>query len=275
MSSLEKKNVEFKYLPLKKLKVWSRVNVRKTDAYVGIEDLTDNVKEIGIQLPLIVVKSGKNYRIVSGQRRYIAAGKAKLKEVPCIIRKDLDDPVKATIFSFSENVYRQDMTEEDKSNAAYTLLQKLKSEEEVAARLGVTVHTIKKYLAFRSVPDKIKKLVNSHKVSSETAREINKQFGYDEEFAYELAKSYANRKKGEKSDFYSAIKSSKKTDTLKDIESTYKKIKSSDAYTIRLPLTSSHLVKKIATQNHSTAAVIIVQLVERSLELFKKGKMRF
>lgn len=275
MSALEKKNVEFKYLPLKKLKVWSSVNVRKTDAYVGIEDLTDNIKEIGIQLPLIVVKAGKNYRIVSGQRRYIAAGKAKLKEVPCIIRKDLDDPVKATIFSFSENVYRQDMTEEDKANAAYTLLQKLKSEEEVATRLGVTVPTVKKYLAFRSVPDKIKKMVNSHKVSAETAREIHKQFGDDEEFAYELAKSYANRKKGEKSDFYSAIKSSKKTDTLKDIESTYKKIKSSDAYTIRLPLASSNLVKKIAAQNHSTIAVVIVQLVERSLELFKKGKMRF
>lgn len=265
-------NFKFDYLPLKKLKIWSAVNVRKTQEYAGIEDLSSNIRSIGVQQPLIVSKINKIYKIISGQRRFIAAGKADLTKVPCLILKKKINPLDAKIISFSENVYRQDMTDEDKANAANELKKKLKTNARVSERLGVSESTVGRYLSWYTIPEKIKKFVRQGKMNSDTAKTIVNKFPDDEAFAYNVAKEYSNKAKEEKSDFYSAIKESETTDDLSQIKKKFKKIRSTTPFKIRLPSEDSKILQELAKENNSSPSQVIVTIITRTLNLYKTGK---
>ena len=262
---------EFDYIPLKKLKIWSAVNVRKTSAYSGIEDLKENIKKIGMQVPLVVVPHKKIFRIISGSRRFIAAGKAGLPEVPCFIKYDID-PITATIFSFSENLFREDMTEEDKSNAAALLKDKLGGKvEEVAKRLGVSTPTVYNYLSWRKVFPRLRHLVSEHKITPTVAKEIYKKYPDDEKFAYDLAIDYAKRE--DKTSYYLAIKDAVAGEKLESIQKRFKEYQSSEPFTIRLPKSSSKVIKDLADEMHVKDTYVLTLLVQRSLDLVIDGKV--
>ena len=52
-----------------------------------IEALAESIKEHGVIQPIIVVKNGERYKIVAGERRWRAAKKAGLKEIPAVVRE--------------------------------------------------------------------------------------------------------------------------------------------------------------------------------------------
>lgn len=62
-------------------------NPRKKFDEEELEKLTESIRQIGILSPLIVMKAGKGYRIVAGERRWRAALAAGLDEVPVIVRE--------------------------------------------------------------------------------------------------------------------------------------------------------------------------------------------
>ena len=261
---------EFDYIPFKKLKIWSSVNVRKTDAYSGIEDLKENIKKIGIQVPLVVVPHKKIFRIISGSRRFIAAGKANLTEAPCFIKYDID-PITATIFSFSENIFREDITEDDKSNAAALLKDKLGGVKEVADRIGVSSPTVYSYLSWRKVFPLLRRLVSEHKITPTVAKEIYKKYPDDEKFAYELATDYAKRE--DKTSAYLAIKDATAGEDLESIRKRYREYQSSEKFIIRLPKSSSKIIKDLAKQMNVNESFVLTLLVQRSLDLVIDGKV--
>lgn len=265
--------IKFRYISLKKLRIWSEANVRKTDAYVGIEDLAKNIKEIGMIVPLAVVPYKKKYRIISGQRRFIAAGKADLKEAPCLIFKKIS-VTEAKILSFSENIFREDMTEDDKADATSQLKKQLGDVGEVAKHLGISKSSVYNFLSWRSVFPRLRKMVSKGKIPPLVAKQIYRKFSNDEEFAYELAKAYAARSNKEKSDFFAAIKDANPKDSLDVIKRKFKKFSTSESFTIRLPKSSSKLVKTFAKKMNITPSFVIVELVERSLDLLKRGRFR-
>ena len=59
---------------------------RKTFNEDKIEELADSIREHGIIQPIVVRKKKKGYEIVAGERRWRAAMKAGLAEVPCLLR---------------------------------------------------------------------------------------------------------------------------------------------------------------------------------------------
>jgi len=59
----------------------------------ALEDLSDSIKQFGIIQPLLVSDKGTHYEIVAGERRWRAAKKAGLKEVPVIIKSFTDEVV--------------------------------------------------------------------------------------------------------------------------------------------------------------------------------------
>lgn len=99
------------------------INVRRTAG--NITELTQSVKEKGIEQPLLVRPVKGKYEIVAGRRRFHAARAAGLKKVPVIIRQLRDD--EAIVASLIENLQREDIDPEEEYDG-YVRLQKLNAE---------------------------------------------------------------------------------------------------------------------------------------------------
>lgn len=261
------------YIKVDKLEPWE-VNVRKTDRLIDLDELASNIKEVGIQNPLVVKPQGDKYLVISGQRRLMAARKAGLIEVPCIIREDINT-VDAVIASFSENLYRLEMNDDDKADAAYYLLEKSKGDvDAVARKLGVSPTTVRKYLSYKNLPIQIKKYVQQGKMTSTVAREIYYKFQNDPTTAEEIAKEYAESPDKEKPDVYAAVKQSTSSDNLQTVKGRAKKIGNAVPYKILLPSPTSNIIKEIAQLNNQKPPIIIAQIVENWVDQFRLGKVK-
>ena len=88
----------------------SKYQPRKNFSETELEDLTNSIKERGIIQPIIVRNSevsSSKYEIIAGERRWIAAQKAGLHEVPVIVTEA--DDLKSLEFAIVENVQRHDL----------------------------------------------------------------------------------------------------------------------------------------------------------------------
>jgi len=97
----------------------SKQNPRRNIDENSIKELAESLKQLGMLQPIIVRPDADGFEIVCGERRYLAAEKAKLKEVPCIVRDLTDD--EAEDFRITENLQRQDISPLDEAEA-YKLL---------------------------------------------------------------------------------------------------------------------------------------------------------
>ena len=83
---------------------------RKNFDEENLNDLTNSIKERGVIQPIIVRKSSTNnskYEIIAGERRWLAARKAGLHDIPVVLT-DVDD-LKSLEFAIVENVQRHDL----------------------------------------------------------------------------------------------------------------------------------------------------------------------
>ena len=137
---------------IKMADIWlSEFNIRKDlDAGTedtGLEDLANSIKEKELLSPLTVRRrSDGTYELIAGQRRFLACQKLGWETVPAIIR-DISDDTDATILSLVENVHRADLKAIDKARAYQKIYEKYKDYNRVAKETGVSVPTIRKYLA--------------------------------------------------------------------------------------------------------------------------------
>lgn len=144
---------------------------RKTFDEEKIQDLADSIIEHGIIQPIIVRKAKAGYEIVAGERRYRAARKAKLKEVPCIIRDFTDE--ENMLIAIIENMQREDLNpiEEaeglDKMIKTYGLTQ-----EEVSKSVGKSRPYITNALRLLNLPAEIREMIEKGDLSAGHARAI-------------------------------------------------------------------------------------------------------
>ena len=83
-------------IPAEKLKPNKiiRADIESRTFEYNLDLLENSIKSQGILTPLLVTESGDDYLIVDGNRRYVAGTRAKIKEFPCIIKKEINDEVK-------------------------------------------------------------------------------------------------------------------------------------------------------------------------------------
>lgn len=164
---------EVKLIPLSKLKV-DEMNVRKQYVEESVDELAESMKIRGLIAPITVKLHKGKYNVIVGQRRYLAAKKLGWDEIPAIIIDAADDTTKS-ILSLSENIHRKDVSARDKAQTCKFYLEKFGTIKAVADELGTSEQNIRNWITYIAVPDELKKMVETGKLSSAEAIDITKR----------------------------------------------------------------------------------------------------
>jgi len=133
----------------------------------SLEELTNSIKERGIIQPIIVRKSSDDnskYEIIAGERRWLAAQKAGLHEIPVVIT-DVDD-LKSLEFAIVENVQRNDLNAIEEARGYKRLIEEFSyDQEKVAQFIGKSRSHIANFLRLLGLPKTVLKLIETKKIS--------------------------------------------------------------------------------------------------------------
>lgn len=136
-----------------------------------LEELADSIRQNGVLQPLLVRKVGSSYEIVAGERRYQAAQKAGLKELPVIIREISDDEVFK--LALIENLQRSDLSPLEEANGYRQLIKERGlTQEELAKILSKSRSTITNTLRLLDLPEEVQRLVEEGELTAGHARAI-------------------------------------------------------------------------------------------------------
>tara|TARA_B100000780_G_C20995377_1_gene398141 strand:+ start:62 stop:910 length:849 start_codon:yes stop_codon:yes gene_type:complete len=133
----------------------------------NLQDLTNSIKKRGIIQPIIVRRSSDNkskYEIIAGERRWLAAQKAGLHEVPVVII-DVDD-LKSLEFAIIENVQRNDLNAIEEARGYQKLIEEFSyDQEKVAEFIGKSRSHIANFLRLLALPETVLKLIEEKKIT--------------------------------------------------------------------------------------------------------------
>ena len=161
-----KNEIDFNKLSISDL-VSNKFQPRKNFDENNLQDLTNSIKERGIIQPIIVRKSSESiskYEIIAGERRWLAAQKAGLHEVPVVIT-DADD-LKSLEFAIIENVQRNDLNAIEEAHGYQRLIQEFSyDQEKVAVFIGKSRSHIANSLRLLTLPDAVLRLIETKKIT--------------------------------------------------------------------------------------------------------------
>ena len=138
----------------------------------NLNDLVNSIKERGVIQPIIVRKSDSNnskYEIIAGERRWLAARKAGLHEIPVVITQ-VDD-LKSLEFAIVENVQRHDLNPLEEAQGYKRLIDEFSyDQEKVSKFIGKSRSYITNSLRLLNLPPEVLKFVENKKISSGHAK---------------------------------------------------------------------------------------------------------
>ena len=143
----------------------NRYQPRKTFDEESLEELTNSIKSRGIIQPIIARPSSENkYEIIAGERRWLAAQRAGLHEVPVVV-VDADDK-KALEFGIVENVQRHDLNSIEEAEGYKRLIDEFSyDQEQVAQFIGKSRSHITNSLRLLTLSNYITDLIKANKIS--------------------------------------------------------------------------------------------------------------
>ena len=145
----------------------NRYQPRKNFDVDSLDDLSNSIKERGVIQPIIVRKSrleNLKYEIIAGERRWLAARKAGLHDIPVIIT-DVDD-LKSLEFAIVENVQRHDLNPLEEAQGYKRLIDEFSyDQEKVSKFIGKSRSYITNSLRLLSLPQEVLNFVENKKIS--------------------------------------------------------------------------------------------------------------
>ena len=137
----------------------------------SLAELTESIRENGVLQPILVRRRGDSYEIVAGERRYQAAKRAGLTEMPVIIREVSDEEVFQ--LALIENLQRSDLNPMEEALGYRKLLdEKALTQEQLAQALSKSRPAIANTLRLLDLPEKIQTWVAEGKISQGHARAV-------------------------------------------------------------------------------------------------------
>ncbi len=145
---------------------------RKNFDETALEELAASIRLHGIIQPVIAEDRGDGtFLIVAGERRYKAAEKAGLREVPVVVRSFT--PEKKLEIALIENVQREDLNPVEEAEAYRTLMTAASlSQEEVAEKVGKSRPAVANSLRLLKLPEDILACLRSGELTSGHARAL-------------------------------------------------------------------------------------------------------
>ncbi len=137
----------------------------------SLKDLEKSIKERGIIQPIIVRKSNEEskYEIIAGERRWLAAQKAGLHEVPVVVTEA--DDLKSLEFAIVENVQRNDLNPLEEAQGYQRLINDFSyDQEKVSKFIGKSRSYITNCLRILTLPSDVLNLIETKKLSTGHAK---------------------------------------------------------------------------------------------------------
>lgn len=137
----------------------------------ALEQLSDSIKQYGVIQPIVVSPKGDSYIIVAGERRWRAAGKAGLDQIPAIVRnrEELEQLEVALI----ENVQRVDLSPLEQAVSIERLHQQFNIQySEIAKRLSKAETTVSNIVRLLQLPPAAREALQLGDISEGHARSI-------------------------------------------------------------------------------------------------------
>ena len=138
----------------------------------NLNDLTNSIKERGILQPIIVRKSNDDnskFEIIAGERRWLAAQRAGLHEVPIVVTEA--DDLKSLEFAIVENVQRHDLNPLEEAQGYKRLIDEFSyDQEKVSKFIGKSRSHITNSLRILTLPTEVIKLIETQKLTTGHAK---------------------------------------------------------------------------------------------------------
>jgi ParB family chromosome partitioning protein len=152
--------------------IQNKYQPRKIFDEKNLEDLTNSIKERGIIQPIIVRKSNDDnskFEIIAGERRWLAAQKAGLHNVPVVVTEA--DDLKSLEFAIVENVQRHDLNSLEEAQGYKRLIDEFSyDQEKVSKFIGKSRSYISNSLRILTLPEDVIKLIEAQKLSTGHAK---------------------------------------------------------------------------------------------------------
>ena len=159
------------HVPIEKV-VANRNNPRRTFAASDLEDLANSIAEHGIVQPVLVRRSGDDgYELIAGERRWRAAQRAGLHEIPVVIR-DVDDRQSLEL-AIIENVQRADLNPIEEATGYQQLMDDHGyNQAELGKVIGKSRSHVANTLRLLRLPDSVRTMLADGALSSGHARTL-------------------------------------------------------------------------------------------------------
>ncbi len=145
---------------------------RKNFEEENLEDLTNSIKERGVIQPIIVRKSNSEnskYEIIAGERRWLAARRAGLHDIPVVVTEA--DDLKSLEFAIVENVQRHDLNPLEEAQGYKRLIDEFSyDQEKVSKFIGKSRSYITNSLRLLNLPEEVLKFIESKKITAGHAK---------------------------------------------------------------------------------------------------------
>jgi len=149
----------------------NRDQPRKTFTDASIEELADSIRQFGVIQPLLVQAKGDHYEIIAGERRWRAARKAGLKEIPILVRDY--STREAVEVSLIENIQREDLNPIEEAKAYRNLMGDYSlTQDDVAKRVSKSRAAVANSLRLLKLDQRVQDMVIDNKMSEGHARAL-------------------------------------------------------------------------------------------------------
>lgn len=149
----------------------NREQPRRSFDEEALEELAESIKQFGLLQPILVHDKKTYYEIVAGERRWRAAKKAGLKEIPVII-KDLTDQEIVEI-SLIENIQRENLNPIEEAQAYKRLLTEFNlKQDEVAERVSKSRTAVTNSMRLLKLCDEVQQMIIDDMITTGHARAL-------------------------------------------------------------------------------------------------------
>lgn len=136
-----------------------------------LEELAASMKEVGLLQPVVLTAVDDGYQLIAGERRWRAAKRAGLVDIPAVIRETAGRST--LVEALVENVQRQDLTAIEEAHAYQQLVETHgMTQEQVADRVGKSRPTVSNTLRLLQLVDEIQEMVDVGDLSAGHARAL-------------------------------------------------------------------------------------------------------